>query len=113
MKAIADTLGVARSNLLVQARREHGASLAPGTRSARSLGCERRDGRRSADAELLAEIRPYIDARTTYGYRRADGMVNRQRLSDGRPAVPRRPRAGSWSSGGSEVIGSGPVSLLA
>jgi transposase InsO family protein len=87
MKTIADTLGVARSNLLVQARREPGAPLAPGTRSDRSRGCERRDGRQSADAELLAEIRPHIDARTTYGYRRASGMVNRQRLSDGRPAV--------------------------
>jgi len=80
-------LGVARSNLLVQARREPGASLALGTRSDRSRGCERRDGRQAADAELLAALRPFIDQRVTYGYRRAGGMLNRQRRSEGHRPV--------------------------
>src|SRR5262249_8520664 len=79
VSTIARTLGVARSNLLVQARREPGAPLALGTRSDRSRGCERRDGRQEADAELLAELRPFIDERTTYGYRRAGGLLNPQR----------------------------------
>src|SRR5262249_54752972 len=80
MKAIATALGVARSNLLVQARREPGASLALGTRSDRSRGCERRDGRQSADAALVVDLQPFInDERATYGYRRVGGMLNRQR----------------------------------
>ena len=87
MSAIARTLGVARSNLLVQARRKPGASLALGTRSDRSRGCGRRDGRQEADAELLAELRPFIDERTTYGYRRAGGILNRQRRSGGQKPV--------------------------
>jgi putative transposase len=87
MKAIAAALGVARSNLVVQARREPGASLALGTHSDRSRGCQRRDGRSSADAELVAQIRPFIDERATYGYRRAAGMLNRQRRSAGESPV--------------------------
>jgi transposase InsO family protein len=83
VKAIARALGVARSNLVEQARRAPGASLALGTRSDRSRGCERRDGRREADAELLAALQPFIDERVTYGYRRAGGMLNRQRRSAG------------------------------
>ena len=42
MKAVADTLGVARSNL----------------------------------AELLARIRPLVDARPSYGYRRVTALLN-------------------------------------
>jgi putative transposase len=87
MKAIATALGVARSNLLVQARREPGAPVALGTRSDRSRGCGRRDGRQEADADLIAALRPFIDERATYGYRRAGGMLNRQRRNDGQRPV--------------------------
>ena len=55
MKASATALGVARSNLVVQDRRS------------------------SVDAELVAQLRPFIDERATYGHRRAAGMLNRQR----------------------------------
>ena len=83
LKAIARALGVARSNLIEQVRRAPGASLALGTRSDRSRDCTRRDGRREADAELVAALRPFIDERATYGYRRAGGMLNRERRHRG------------------------------
>jgi hypothetical protein len=52
MKAVADTLGVARSNLAEQAQRG-------GSRP-------RRPYRKAGDAELLARIRPLVDARPSY-----------------------------------------------
>ena len=86
MKAIATALGVARSNLVVQARREPGASLALGTPRTDPKAAAA-NGRSSADAELVAQLRPFIDERATYGYRRAAGMLNRQRRSAGEPPV--------------------------
>jgi putative transposase len=53
MKAVADTLGAARSNLVEQAKRG-GSRLRPPYRKA-------------GDAELLARIRPLVDVRPSYG----------------------------------------------
>jgi hypothetical protein len=55
MKAVTDTLGVARSNI---------AERVKGGRPKR--GPQTRDG----DLELAAEIRRFVDQRPTYGYRR-------------------------------------------
>lgn len=72
MKTIADTLGVARSNLI-----------------------ERRDQRRprrgpqerAGDDELLADIRALVDRRATYGYRRITALLRRERCAAGLPPV--------------------------
>jgi len=67
-------LGVARSNVDRRLRQP--------------LGWQ--DGRcrpRSQDAGLLAEIRPVIEERATYGYRRVQALVNRQRRHEARPAA--------------------------
>ena len=57
MKTIAETLEVSRSNLIEQ-------TGAPRRRPTR--------GPRRADDELLALIRPIVDARPSYGYRRIE-----------------------------------------
>ena len=54
MKAVADTLAVARSNLIERV-----------SRRAKS----RRPYRKAGDNELLALIRRLVDERPTYGYR--------------------------------------------
>jgi putative transposase len=72
MKAVADTLGVARSNLI--ARREAAVS---------SRGLYRK----AEDAALLPAIRAVVDARPSYGYRRVTALVNRQRRNEGAPVV--------------------------
>lgn len=76
MKAIAETLGVARSNLVDQLRRPE----------------RRRRGpyRRAGDDELLVEIRAVTDARPTYGYRRVAALLNRARRASGAPSVNRK-----------------------
>ena len=76
MKAVADTLGVARSNLADQLRHPE----------------RRRRGpyRRAGDDELLAEIRAIADARPTYGYRRVTALLNRARRGVGAPPVNRK-----------------------
>ena len=71
MKAVTDTLGVARSNV---------AERVKGARSRR--GPQTRDG----DLELAAEIRRLVDARPTYGYRRIAALLKRERRSAGQPA---------------------------
>ena len=70
MKVIAETLGVARSNLVVQT-----TAVAP----------RRRRGRRpQPEAELLAEIKQTIAGQPTYGYRRVHALIRRQhREQDG------------------------------
>jgi len=68
MKAVTDTLGVARSNV---------AERVKGTRPKR--GPQTRAG----DLELAAEIRRLVDARPTYGYRRIAALVKRERRSAG------------------------------
>ena len=71
MKTIADALGVARSNLVIQ------ASATPGHR-----------GRRPPPAnELLAEIKQVIADQPTYGYRRVHALIWRDRCQGGGAAV--------------------------
>lgn len=72
MKAVADALGVARSNL---AERR--------TRLARPRG----PYRKPEDAALLPTIREIVDARPTYGYRRITALVNRIRRARSEPTI--------------------------
>ena len=72
MKAVADTLAVARSNLIERV-----------SRRAKS----RRPYRKAGDNELLAQIRRLVDERPTYGYRRIRRLINRQRKANGKPPV--------------------------
>ena len=67
MKAVADTLAVARSNLIERV-----------SRRAKS----RRPYRKAGDDELLALIRRLVDERPTYGYRRIRCLINRQRKAN-------------------------------
>lgn len=71
VKAIAETLCVARSNLVDQLRRSERRCRGP--------------YRRAGDDELLAEIRAITDARPTYGYRRVTALLNRARRVFGVP----------------------------
>ena len=71
MKVVANTLAVARSNLIERV-----------SRRAKS----RRPYRKAGDNELLALIRRLVDARPTYGYRRIRRLINRQRKADGKAA---------------------------
>jgi transposase InsO family protein len=64
LKAIADALGVARSNLVERLR----------GRPAKPRGEYAKD-----DDDLLPAIRAVIDARGSYGYRRVTALVNRAR----------------------------------
>ena len=68
MKVVAETLGVARSNLVEQVRG-----------SSKPRGGYRRQG----DDELLTAIRQLTDARPTYGYRRITALLNRARRASG------------------------------
>ena len=72
MKAVADTLAVARSNLIERV-----------SRRAKS----RRPYRKAGDNELLALIRRLVDERPTYGYRRIRRLINRQRKANGKPPI--------------------------
>ena len=72
MKAVADTLAVAGSNLIERV-----------SRRAKS----RRPYRKAGDNELLALIRRLVDERPTYGYRRIRRLINRQRKANGKPPV--------------------------
>jgi len=72
VKTVADTLGVARSNL-----------AAP-----RAAAAGRRRGRPPRpEAELLAEIKEAIAGQPTYGYRRVHALIRRHRREQGGPAV--------------------------
>ncbi len=75
MKAVCDSLGVARSH--VQAMR-----LRSGVWIDRRTQRQPRD-----DAQLLVEIRQQITELPSYGYRRACALVNRQRRTSGAAAV--------------------------
>jgi putative transposase len=72
VKVVADTLGVARSNLVEQ-----------------MSGASKRRGRyqRQGDDEVLAAIRQLTDARPTYGYRRITALLNRARRASGAEPV--------------------------
>lgn len=72
MKAVAETLGVARSNLI---ERLQGRSR------------PRQGYHKAEDADLVARIMTLVAARPTYGYRRITALLNRQLRSDGAAAV--------------------------
>lgn len=70
MKTVAETLGVARSSLV------------------KRLACDamaRRTYVKAGDAALLARMRPLVDERPTYGYRRITAPVNRELAAEGEP----------------------------
>ena len=67
MKAVADTLAVARSNLIERV-----------ARPAKPRRCYRKAG----DESLLVLIRRFVDERPTYGYRRITRLVNRQQKAE-------------------------------
>lgn len=75
MKAIADVLHVARSNLNEQLRLQTAPQAAP------AVASEQHDG------ELVAEIKALVGTRPTYGYRRVTAMLNRARRDQGGPPV--------------------------
>ena len=75
MKMVSEVLGVARSNLHVRARRR--GDWTDGRRYRQPLG----------DAELVGEIATEIAALPSYGYRRAQALINRHRDGDGRQRV--------------------------
>src|SRR5262249_8462520 len=68
MKAVADTLAVARTNLVERVARP--------TKPHRAY-------RKAADEPLLVLIRRLVDERPTYGYRRIMRLVNRQQKAEG------------------------------
>ena len=72
MKAVADTLTVARSNLIERAARP----TQP-----------RRAYRKAGDEPLLVLIRRLVDERPTYGYRRITRLVNRQQKAEGKLTI--------------------------
>lgn len=72
MKAVAETLGVARSNLI---ERRAGVTKPRGRY------------RKDEDEALLPLIRGIIDKRPTYGYRRVWALLNRQLRADGKLPV--------------------------
>ena len=85
MKAVAETLGVARSNLID-----------------RRAGVTKPRGRyrKDEDADLLPLIRAIIDKRPTYGYRRVWALLNRQLRAAGRPKVNAKRVCGLCRSNG-------------
>jgi transposase InsO family protein len=72
VKAVTDTLGVARSNVVERLE---------GTRPGR--GPQERPG----DEALAAEIRDLVDQRPSYGYRRIAALIKRRRRSAGSSPV--------------------------
>lgn len=73
VKAVATTLGVARSNLVEQLQRPKRPQRGP--------------YRRAEDEAVLAEIRAISDTRPTYGYRRVTALLNRARRKAGTPQI--------------------------
>jgi putative transposase len=74
MKTVADTLGVARSNLAVRA-------------SCSSIELKRRGRKALAEDEVRAEIQAVIAEMPSYGYRRVHAILARMREAAGRPPV--------------------------
>jgi putative transposase len=73
VKAVATTLGVAKSNLVEQLQRPERPQHGP--------------YRRAENEAVLAEIRAITDARPTYGYRRSTALLNRARREAGTPQI--------------------------
>ena len=72
MKAVASTLDVARSNLIERVK--------DGPKPRGSY-------RKTGDAELIARIRPLVDRRPSYGYRRVTALLNREAAELGLPSA--------------------------
>ncbi len=72
MSTVARVLGVSRSNLIERTNKPSKT---------------RGPYRKAEDVALLAELRPIIDLRPTYGYRRLRALLNRQRRGEGKPMV--------------------------
>lgn len=72
MKAVAETLGVARSNL-VERLKDRGRL--------RQRYCK------AEDAVLLPRVRRLVDERLSYGYRRITALLNRELAAEGLPRV--------------------------
>jgi putative transposase len=72
VKTVSDVLGVSRSNLVEQAKREP---------------TKRGSYEKADDAWLLPRIRALVDERASYGYRRITALLNRQLLAEDRPRV--------------------------
>ena len=72
MKAVAETLEVARSHLHEKVRR---------------LAKPRGYYRKPDDLDLLPLVRRLIDERPTYGYRRITALANRERVKAGKPTA--------------------------
>ena len=72
MKAVSETLGVARSNVIE--RRD-------------GLRARRGPQERPGDVELAGDIRRFVDQRPTYGYRRIAALLKRERRSGGMAPV--------------------------
>jgi putative transposase len=72
VKRIAETLGVARSNLV-----ERAGGKRP----------KRGPQTRAGDAELTLDIRRLVDGRPSYGYRRIAALLKRERRSAGHDPV--------------------------
>ena len=79
MKTVADTLGVARSNLAEQAGKHFIGSQATGM--ART---------RAGDNEVLPAIQRLVAERPSYGYRRITALLNRERRGQGLAPVNRK-----------------------
>src|SRR4051812_2391416 len=76
MKAVAETLGVARSH------RQDKVRLPPKPRGSY---------RKTDDDTLIMLVRRLVDERPTYGYRRVTALANRERSKAGEPTVnPKR-----------------------
>jgi putative transposase len=72
VKAVAEALGVSRSNLIERAQRRTKA---------------RGPYRKAEDAAFLEQIRAVVDERLTYGYRRVTALMNRTLRRDGKQTV--------------------------
>jgi putative transposase len=72
MKAVADTLGVARSHLHDKVRR---------------ASKPRSPYRKAEDGQLLSLVRRLVNERPTYGYRRITALANRELARAGEPAI--------------------------
>lgn len=69
MKAVAETLGVSRSNLVERLK---------------DRGRPRQRYCKAEDAVLLPRVRRLVDERPTYGYRRITALLNRELAAEGR-----------------------------
>ena len=69
MKAIAEALGVSRSNLIERSKRP------------------RKSYRKTDDRELVPRTRDLVDIRPTYGYRRITALLNRQLRAESKPPI--------------------------